>query len=455
VALSKWLKRCLLYWQAPIPKVWLSLTVLGLVLSLLSLVAAKGGWLEAFAANPQLLPFVIGMLWLILLFAGLLLSWQLKPLQREIAALNLHAQNLQDGSFNTSANQQHIKVLAPLAEQLQQMTAELRLQRSSLYQRELLLDTLVQANPGALILTNAAGRVMMTNPPARQLLNNGKDFNGSGLQYYTQALPELAEAIRLNQAGLVRLASKQAAVWHLAISQFQLHNQQHHLYLLKPLSRELAREELNAWKTLLRVISHELNNTLAPLSSLAYSGKVLAGRQQQPELSSIFDTISERCQALNQFLQDYIRFAKLPAPTLTRVNWPQLINQLQDQYEFELVGELPQNAWHADQSQLNQLLLNLLKNAHETGCPAEQITLRFSESPSRLQLCLQDQGGGIAAEVMQQALLPFYTTKATGSGIGLTLCRDIIEAHGGELLLENQQNGLRVTLILPAMRSGF
>lgn len=449
VALPKGLKRCLLYWQAPIPKVWLSLTLLGLVLSLLSWLAAKGGWPEDFAADPQLLPFVISMLWLILLFAGLLLSWQLKPLQREIAALNLHAQNLQDGSFNTSANQQQIKVLAPLAEQLQQMTAELRLQRSSLYQRELLLDTLVQANPGALILTNAAGRVLMTNPPARQLLNHGKDFNGSDLQRYTQALPELAEAIRLNQAGLVRLASKQAAVWHLAISQFQLHNQQHNLYLLKPLSRELAREELNAWKTLLRVISHELNNTLAPLSSLAYSGKVLAERQQQPELSSIFDTISERCQALNQFLQDYIRFAKLPAPTLGPVNWPQLINQLQDQYEFELVGELPKSIWHADQSQLSQLLLNLLKNAHETGCPPEQITLSFSEHPKLLQLCLQDQGGGIAVEIMQQALLPFYTTKASGSGIGLTLCRDIIEAHGGELLLENQQQGLRVTLTLP------
>lgn len=454
-ALSKGLRRCLLYWQAPVPKVWLSLTVLGLVLSLLSVLAAKEGWPEDSAANPQLLPFFISMLWLILLFAALLLSWQLKPLQREIAALNLHAQNLQDGSFNTSANQQQIKVLAPLAEQLQQMTAELRLQRSSLYQRELLLDTLVQANPGALILTNAAGRVLMTNPPARQLLNHGKDFNGSDLQRYTQALPELAEAIQHNQAGLVRLTGKQAAVWHLAISQFQLHNQLHHLYLLKPLSRELAREELNAWKTLLRVISHELNNTLAPLSSLAYSGQVLAGRQQQAELSAIFNTISERCQALNQFLQDYIRFAKLPAPVLDPVNWPQLINQLQDQYEFELVGELPPRIWQADQSQLSQLLLNLLKNAHETGCPPEQITLSFSESPNRLQLCLQDQGGGIAPEIMQQALLPFYTTKATGSGIGLTLCRDIIEAHGGELLLENQRKGLKVTLTLPARRSGF
>lgn len=453
--LRHWRKRSVLFWQAPIPRVWLSLAILGLLLSLMILLTANWFWPSTATANTTPVLLALSMLWVLHLLIGLLLTWQLRPLQREIAALNLHAQNLQDGSFNTSANQQQIKVLAPLAAQLQQMTAELRLQRSSLYQRELLLDTLVQANPGALILTNAAGRVLMTNPPARQLLNHGKDFNGSDLQLYTQALPELAEAIQHNQAGLVRLAGKQAAVWHLAISQFQLHNQQHHLYLLKPLSRELAREELNAWKTLLRVISHELNNTLAPLSSLAYSGQVLAGRQQQAELSAIFNTISERCQALNQFLQDYIRFAKLPAPTLGPVNWPQLINQLQDQYEFELVGELPKSIWHADQSQLSQLLLNLLKNAHETGCSPEQITLSFSEHPKLLQLCLQDQGGGIAADIMQQALLPFYTTKASGSGIGLTLCRDIIEAHGGDLLLQNQQGGLRVTLTLPTRHSGF
>ncbi|CAM5220129.1 sensor histidine kinase [Alishewanella longhuensis] len=393
--LRHWRKRSVLFWQAPIPRVWLSLAILGLLLSLMILLTVNWFWPSAATANATPVLLALSMLWVLHLLIGLLLTWQLRPLQREIAALNLHAQNLQDGSFNTSANQQQIKVLAPLAAQLQQMTAELRLQRSSLYQRELLLDTLVQANPGALILTNAAGRVLMTNPSARQLLNHGKDFNGSDLQLYTQALPELAEAIQHNQAGLVRLAGKQAAVWHLAISQFQLHNQQHHLYLLKPLSRELAREELNAWKTLLRVISHELNNTLAPLSSLAYSGQVLAGRQQQAELSAIFNTISERCQALNQFLQDYIRFAKLPAPTLGPVNWPQLINQLQDQYEFELVGELPKRIWHADQSQLSQLLLNLLKNAHETGCSPEQITLSFSESPKLLQLYLQDRAAAL------------------------------------------------------------
>src|SRR5690606_32010014 len=119
------------------------------------------------------------------------------------------------------------------------------------------------------------------------------------------------------------------SVWHLSVSQFQLNQKLHWLYLLKPLTRELQREELNAWKKLLRVIGHELNNTLAPLSSLAFSGKTMAEQQHLAALSQLFDTISERCLHLNQFVQAYIQFAKLPTPKLAPVNWPRLINQLQ------------------------------------------------------------------------------------------------------------------------------
>lgn len=439
-----WRQRQAAYWREPSHRIVLSLVLLALIGSIALTLLGPLVW-------PQLavIPYLSAW-WLLLALVALLCRWQLQPLQNEIAALNLHAQNLQDGSFNTSANQQKLKVLAPLAQQLQQMSSELRLQRNSLYQRELLLDTLVQANPGALILTNAAGRILMTNPPARQLLNRGRDVNGSELSELVSSLPELALAIAQQQAGLVRF-SQQQAVWHLAISQFQLHNQQHYLYLLKPLSREISREELTAWKTLLRVISHELNNTLAPLSSLAFSGKVIANRQQDAELVNIFDTISERCAALNQFLQGYIHFAKLPPPVLGKVNWVQLINQLQDQYEFELIGELPKLNWQADQGQLTQLLLNILKNAHETGCAPEQIQLHCDETPTQLRLCIQDFGGGIPPEILQHALLPFYTTKTGGSGIGLTLCRDIIEAHGGELQIQNRQGGVNVQISLPML----
>lgn len=453
---SPWLRGDSLIGLTPIRKMLVSVVSVGL-LATGSLVLWYGWpWSEGHTAEHVINMAWWGMgslagMWLLLALLAALLYRQLLPLQREIAAVNLHAQNLQDGSFNTAANQQHIKLLAPLAHQLQQMSQQLRLQRSSLYQRELLLDTLVQANPGVLILTDASERILLTNPPAKQLLNHGRDITGSALLPLLETLPELATAIHAKHTGIIRFAGQQTAVWHLAISQFQLHNQQHNLYVLKPLSREIAREELNAWKTLLRVISHELNNTLAPLSSIAYSGQVLANRQEQPELAVMFNTISERCVALNQFLQSYVHFARLPAPTMAVVNWVQLINQLQDQYDFEFIGHLPVHRWRADQNQLSQLLLNLLKNAHESGSAVEHIYLTFHETPSHLWFELCDQGGGMNESVLQQAMTPFYTTKSGGSGIGLTLCRDIIQAHGGELYLQNHCGGLKVRFNLPVL----
>lgn len=378
---------------------------------------------------------------------AILLQWALKPLTTEIQALNLHAQNLQDGSFNTTANQLKVNELSALADSLSTMSAQLRNERATLYQRELLLDTVLQSSPSALLLTDDNDTVMISNPAARQILTAGKAFDGSKLSQVLTTVPELAQAIAAQQQGLLHLPDN--SIWHLSLSQFQLNQQQHHLVLLKPMTREIQREELTAWKKLLRVIGHELNNTLAPLSSLAFSGEQRARQLQQSELANLFSTLSERSLALNHFVQGYIQFAKLPKPNFSDVNWPRLINQLQDLYEFELNGELPQLTWRADSHQLQQLLLNLLKNAHESGSASQYISLQFSESPQQLQISLQDGGGGMSSEQLQHALVPFYTSKTAGSGIGLTLCRDIIEAHGGSISLRNHGPGLEVRLVLP------
>lgn len=379
----------------------------------------------------------------------LVLHWALKPLLQEVEALNLHAQNLQDGSFNVDANRHLLRELKPLAEVLQQMSAQLRQERATLYQRELLLDTVLQSSPSAMVLTDQSGRVLMSNPAARVLLHQGRKFEGLLFSEMTAELPELALAIENGQQGLLHLGEP-ASIWHLSVSFFSLNQKSHQLYLLKPMTREIHREEVKAWKKLLRVIGHELNNTLAPLSSLAYSGKLVATELQHKQLQQIFQTISERQQHLNQFLQSYIQFAKLPTPALAPVHWARLINQLQDQYEFELEGDLPKRVWQADSLQLSQLLLNLLKNAHESGSRPECIQLSFTELPDQLLVHIQDAGGGMTSEALAHAMVPFYTSKENGSGIGLTLCRDIAEAHGGSLSLQNQGAGLLVSLILPA-----
>jgi len=441
-------------------------------------------WLLSGSQQTSTLYLLWAMLLLLAVLLHLLLQRVNHGLQQEIAALNLHADNLQDQAFNSRANRQQIRMLTPLADALDSMSAELSRQRATLYQRELLLDTVLQSSPSALVLTDQHNRVLLTNPAARQLFLHGQKFDGRLFDDVLAEWPALQLAfsgyLQQPQQGLLHLETRDggsrgqssgqgAAIWHLSSSQFLLNQRQHFLYLLKPMTAEIQREELNAWKKLLRVIGHELNNSLAPLSSLAYSGQQLLEKQalekqvletQSPEkqatdlatfqpLRQILATISERSQHLNQFLQAYIQFAKLPPPKRDTVNWPRLINQLHDHFEFELDGELPKLDWQLDQAQLMQLLLNLLKNAHESGSDPLLIRLCIQESSQLLTIALQDAGGGLSAEVLEHALLPFYTTKAQGSGIGLTLCRDVAEAHGGGLSLRNQPPGLMVQVSLP------
>lgn len=438
--------------------------LLGFVAFLLSTLSIAAGLMWAW---PQLqwqhgALFALGAF---LLAFGLLWRW-LRRLEQQIQALNIQADSLRDQSFNLAANQQLLDELAPLGEALNQMASELAAQRASLYQRELLLDTVLQTNPSGLVLTDSNHRVLLSNPASRALLAKQHKFDGSDFFSVLAQTPALLNACQQRQQGLVHLADE--SIWHVSVSQFQLNQRQHWLYLFKPMTRELQREEVKAWKKLLRVIGHELNNSLAPMSSLAFSGSKLLQQQSgltghatqnqpnfsepapwQQQLERILAHLAERSQQLNQFLQGYLEFARLPPPVRAPVAWASLVNQLQNYVEFELIGELPTRQWHLDSGQLNQLLLNLLKNAKEAGASDQGTQLRIYESAQALQLVVQDDAGGMTEEVFAHAMLPFFTTKQQGSGIGLALCRDIMESHGGSLELRNQPPGLAVVLTFP------
>lgn len=381
---------------------------------------------------------------------ALLLCWQYLAhgrLQREIQAINLHADSLRDNAFNLSANTYLLNELLPTAHALSEMSNHLQRERANLYQRELLLDTVLQTSPSALVLTDENARVLLSNPAARSLLNKGKRFEGDLFTSLLDQLPELNTALAQQQS--LVFFDESASIWHLSTSRFQLNQRNHFLYQFKPITKEIHQEEIKAWRKLLRVIGHELNNSLAPMSSLAYSGRVQAEAKKLDSFAGIFSTISERCQHLNHFLQDYINFAKLPVPQMQTVNWVQLVNELQDHYDFELIGDLPQREWSLDQTQLAQLLLNLLKNAKEAGATAMGIQLGLQEHADCLVIELHDDGCGMSEEVIDHALVPFYTTKEQGSGIGLTLCQDIVQGHGGRLELISQDIGLLVRVFLP------
>jgi two-component system, NtrC family, nitrogen regulation sensor histidine kinase NtrY len=229
-----------------------------------------------------------------------------------------------------------------------------------------------------------------------------------------------------------------------------LNSQPHRLLLFKQLTREMAAQEVAIWKKLIRVIAHELNNSLAPISSLAHSGHALAGERDGERLARVFTTIEERASHLATFIDGYARFAKLPRPRQAAVPWGPLIARLRDTLSFRVLEPLPAAQGWIDAAQIEQVLINLIKNAIESGSPEDEVTLGVLERNGGVVVEVKDKGGGLSEEVLRDALLPFYSTKPKGTGLGLTLCREIVDAHGGRLSIANREGGgAVVTVWLP------
>jgi len=183
---------------------------------------------------------------------------------------------------------------------------------------------------------------------------------------------------------------------------------------------------------------------------MAHSGSILAREPDSARMQGVFASIEERALHLKNFIDGYARFAKLPAPRIENVAWEPFLASLRDLAPFTLEGRVPHGVARFDPTQMQQVLINLLKNAHESGSPEAAVTLSLRQDTEGLRLDLADAGPGMAPEVLEQALLPFYSTKQSGTGLGLPLCREIIEAHGGRLSLANRAGGgLMVSIWLP------
>jgi nitrogen fixation/metabolism regulation signal transduction histidine kinase len=385
---------------------------------------------------------------------------QVAPILSLFRALEGTVTSYRDGDFSFSLHWPQNDELADLVGAHNALGDVLREQRRDLVQRELLLDTMVQNTPVAMLLVTAAPKraatIVYANLAARQLLGEGRKLEGHALDtLLAQAAPALGEALARGGDGLFTSGEgEDEQVIHLARSSFSLNGRRHELLLLRQLTAELRRQEVQTWKKVIRVISHELNNSLAPLASLANSGAELVRRGQTERLPQILETIGERTRHLEQFILGYARFAKLPTPRLERIDWHAFSARLASQIGFRLAGELPSEPALLDPAQLEQALLNLLKNAHESGSAADQVMLQVRRVQDLLRIDVFDRGSGMSAAVLTNALIPFYSTKRTGTGLGLALAREIAEAHGGRILLSNRAGGgLAVTLILPASTS--
>jgi len=249
--------------------------------------------------------------------------------------------------------------------------------------------------------------------------------------------------------------------WEIRRSSFRQGGLPHQLLVLSDLSQPLREEERQAFQRLIRVIGHEMNNSLAPIKSIAGSLSTLVEREPPPsdwreDVQRGLGVIASRSESLSRFMNAYARLAKLPPPKLAPLDVGAVVDRvvtLEKGHNVQIAGG-PALMIQGDNDQLEQLLINLLRNAvdavRETGGAVRVGWQRVpASSPPNMELWVEDEGPGLSNT--GNLFVPFFTTKPGGSGIGLVLCRQIAEAHGGSLMLENREDriGCRASLRLP------
>jgi len=283
-------------------------------------------------------------------------------------------------------------------------------------------------------LANRAGERLLSQPVERLI---GRTATELGLAECLEGEP--ARTLQAAFAGGL-------GRWNMRRSSFRQGGRPHQLLVLADLSQTLREEERLAWQRLLRVLGHELNNSLAPIKSISDSLASLLDKEPLPEdwredARRGMGVLGVRAEALSRFMESYSRLARLPQPHMGPVDVGATIRRVAG-LETRLpvtVAPGPDLTVPADVDQLEQLLINLVRNACDAALETKGgVNIRWAKVSSQWEACIEDEGPGLSNTA--NLFVPFFTTKPGGSGIGLVISRQIAEAHGGSLLIENRKD---------------
>tara|TARA_B110001452_G_scaffold241307_1_gene223422 strand:+ start:265 stop:1539 length:1275 start_codon:yes stop_codon:yes gene_type:complete len=401
--------------------------------------------------------FIIAITLVAIGTTAMLIKHSLAPLREMINAMDVGVRSFKNNDFSITIHNKQYDELGKLLDTYNELSQVLREQRLTLFQREQLLNRVIQETPVAIMLTNDKDRIMLSNTAAKHLLGYHQRLDGELLPELIDGMPTaLQQATRDKRSGLFsEMLANEKISYSLTCHHLTLNNKSHQLFLYKNLTKDISRKESDIWKKAIRLISHELNNSLAPLKSLTSSAKkIIDAPEHLSMLPSVLDTISERIESLHVFLTQYATYARLPAPKMQSINLNELAVNVAGLMNVKVSVSAHPILVDGDKAQLEQALLNLIKNATESGSELERIEVSLSQQQEQTLLSVTDGGQGMSEQQLQQALLPFYTTKHQGSGLGLALCNDIVVAHAGKLTIRNLESeeitiGLQVVITLP------
>lgn len=432
------------------------------------MVTALGAGLPAVVVALALLlltPYSARLEWtLALLVVGLWLGLSIALRDRLVTSLRtlsnlLGALREEDYSLRARGARQS-DAMGEVLWEVNELGSALRKQRLGAHEATALLRKVMQEIDVAIFAFDGNQRLCLVNregerllgQPAEQLMGrNATDPACAGLAECLEGEP-----VRTFEGHLPGLPGGRAR-WGLRRSTFREGGLPHHLVVLTDLSRPLREEERQAWQRLIRVLGHELNNSLAPIKSMAGTLLDLLSRDPRPadredDMKRGLEIISGRAGALSRFMEAYSRLARLPSPRFQPVDVPGLLERvvvLETRLKVGLATG-PKVTLQADADQLEQLLINLVRNAVDAALETHgQVMVGWRKNTRQLEIWVDDTGPGVPDS--GNLFVPFFTTKPDGTGIGLVLSRQIAEAHDGTLTLENRKPGpgCRATLQLP------
>lgn len=353
-----------------------------------------------------------------------------------------------------------------IAQGFAEVTEAFRQLRGEREEQAQYLQTVVRHVAVALVAFRAGGEVALFNPAAKRLLGLPRLRHVDGLRSLSPHLAEMLPRLRAGERALVRVERADRTL-DLAVhaTHFSLHGEPHTLVSLQDIRQELEEREMEAWQQLTRVLTHEIVNSVAPIASLAATANQLlhsdgsAAPQPLGDAREALQTIERRSQALIHFVESYKSLTRIPKPTFGLFPVAGLFASVRTllrasaaeqgvTIEVDLQPESLELA--ADEELIEQVLINLLLNAMQAleGRPDGRIVLRGRiEESGRPVIEVIDNGPGIEPEARERIFVPFFTTKRTGSGIGLSLSRQILRLHGGTLTARSQP-GIETTFTL-------
>jgi two-component system, NtrC family, nitrogen regulation sensor histidine kinase NtrY len=402
-----------------------------------------------------------------LIFMGMLVEEIVRPLQ---TMANVVA-SLREGDYSFRARgSQRAGALGELALEVNQLADMLQGQRLSELEATVLLRNVVLAMDAPVLAFDRASKLRLINPAAERLLELTA---GRALGRYASDLhlaqflrqPDQTEEQVEDQAeyqaaadrGVIAIGVKgKAGRWMVRRSTFRQRGVPHTLLILSDVSAALREQERQAWQRLIRVLGHEINNSLTPIKSIAGT---LRSRVQAKEMADGLDfdralkIIESRVDSLNRFVQAYRQLAQLPKPVLRKASLRPLMERvtaLESRVPVQLEPG-PEVLLEMDPDQVEQLMINLIRNAAEASLARSselahalpevrpEVKVSWRANGEVVEILVTDNGTGLSN--LSNLFVPFYTTKAGGSGVGLTLARQICEAHGGTMDLTNRLDG--------------